>query len=126
MVLLVVACGSDTVEPSVLFEGEDCSSSDPEKWPTSGPLDIEVTNNTETLAAVVMGSYHDGFGHEDLVAYNTDVSTRPDFIDALEILQVASESTSNLGFDHGPGTYFMVCMPDTNTMVVLGDVTMDG
>ena len=109
----------------MLFEGDACSSSDPEKWPPSGSLDIEVTNHTETGAAVVMGTYQDGFGHEDLVAFGTDVSIRPDFIDALEIFEVSSESTSILKFDHGPGTFFLVCMPDTNTMIALGDVTMD-
>ena len=86
--------------------------------------DIEVSNNTETGAAVVMGTYRDGFGHDDLVASGSDVSTRPDFIDAVEIFEAAPESTSSLLFDHGPGTYFMVCMPDNNTMVVLDDVTI--
>jgi len=119
----LAACGSDMVEPTVSFEGEGCSSSDPGKWP-SGPLDIEVSNNTESGAAVVMGTYRDGSGHDDLVAYGSDVSTRPDFIDAVEIFEAAPESTSSLLFDHGPGTYFMVCMPDNNTMVVLDDVTI--
>lgn len=125
VVLVGAACGDDMVEPSVSFVGDNCSSSDPGKWPT-GPLDIEVSNSTETSAAVVMGTYQDGFGHDDLVAYGSDVSSRPDFIDALEIFETAPESTSSLFFDHGPGTYFMACMPDNNTMVVLDDVTIEG
>ena len=125
VVLIVAACGDDMVEPSVSFVGDDCSSSDPGKWP-SGPLDIEVSNSTETSAAVVMGTYQDGFGHDDLVAYGSDISTRPDFIDALEIFEAAPESTSSLSFDYGPGTYFMVCLPDNNTMVVLDDVAIEG
>ena len=72
-----------------------------------------------------MGTYADGFGHDDLVAYGTDTDPRPDFMEALEIFQVAPESTSSLLFDHGPGVYFMVCMPDNNTMVVLNDVIIE-
>ena len=125
VVLFVVACGSETVEPSISFENEECSSSDPTNWP-SGALDILVSNNTDVRTAVVMGSYIDGFGHEDLMAYGSDISTRPDFINALEIFEVAPESTSHLLFDHGPGRYFMVCLPETNTMVVLDDLTVDG
>ena len=73
-----------------------------------------------------MGTYNDGFGHEDLVAYGSDISTRPPFIDALEILEVSSQNTRNLLFDHGPGLYFMICMPDTSTMILLDDVTVEG
>ena len=42
----------------------------------------------------------------DLVAYGNDVSIRPEFINALEIYPVAPQSSSNLAFDPGPGTYF--------------------
>ena len=122
--LLVTACGADGVEPSISFDGEVCSSSDPSKWPSGAP-DILVSNNTTGRTAVVMGTYSDGYGHGDLVAYGSDVSTRPDFINALEIFEVAPESSSNLLFDHGPGRYFMTCLPETNTMVVLDDVTID-
>ena len=72
-----------------------------------------------------MGTYNDGFGRDDLLAYGSDISTRPPFINALEIFESAPESTSNVLFDHGPGTYFMVCMPATDTMVVLNDLTID-
>ena len=123
--LFVVACGSETVEPSISFENEECSSSDPSNWPV-GALDILISNNTGGRVAVVMGTYSDGFGHEDLMAYGSDISIRPDFINALEIFEVAPESTSHLLFDPGPGRYFMVCLPETNTMVVLDDLTVDG
>jgi hypothetical protein len=89
-----------------------------------GPLAIEVTNDTDRRAAVVMGTYADGFTRDDLVAYGSDVSTRPDFIDALEIFEVGPGSTDQLVFDYGPGTYFRVCMPEANTMVVLDDLTI--
>ena len=112
-----------TTEASISFDDETCSSSDPSNWAV-GTLDIHVANNTSNLVAVVMGTYADGFEHEDLVAYGSDISTRPDFINALEIFEVAPETTSNLLFDHGPGRYFMVCMPETNTMVVLDDLTV--
>ena len=120
----VVSCGDSTVQPTVSFDNQGCRSSDVNRWP-SGPPDIEVSNDLETRAAVVMGTYADGFGHDDLVAYGTDTDPRPDFMEALEIFQVAPESTSSLLFDHGPGVYFMVCMPDNNTMVVLNDVIIE-
>lgn len=123
--LSMAACGSDTVEPIISFDEGTCTSSDPSVWP-SGALDIAISNTTSARTAVVMGTYSDGFGHEDLVAYGSDISTRPDFINALEIFEVAPESTRNLLFDHGPGRYFMVCLPDNNTMVVLDDVTIEG
>ena len=122
--LALVSCGSSQVEPTVSFDGEGCSSSDVRSWPSGSP-DIEVSNNTETGAAVVMGTYADGFGHDDLVAYGSDVSTRPVFMDALEIFQVAAGSTTSFVFDHGPGTFFLVCMPDSDTMVVLDDVSIE-
>lgn len=120
MLLALAACGETTVEPSVTFEDGECRSSDPSRWP-SGPLNIEVANSTDSVAAIIMGTYADGYGHDDLVAYGSDVSTRPGFIDALEIFQVAP-GTSTVVFDHGSGIFFMVCMPDPNTMRVLDDV----
>jgi len=125
MVIAVVSCSEGSVEPSVSFDDQNCSSSDVGGWPSSGPIEIEVSNNSNVGTAVVMGTYADGFGHADLVAYGPDVSTRPSFIEALEIHEVSAGATSLLTFDHGPGTYFMVCMPGHNTMVVLEDVTIE-
>jgi len=123
LLLPLAACGEATVEPLVTFEDGECRSSDPSGWP-SGPLNIEVANRTDSVAAVVMGTYADGYERSDLVAYGSDVSARPAFIDALEIFQVAPGS-STVVFDHGSGIFFMVCMPDPNTMVVLGDVVVE-
>ena len=69
-----------------------------------------------------MGTHNDGFGHADLVSYGRDISTRPDFIDALEIYAIGPESTDHVSFDHGPGYYFIVCMDSTSTMIVLNDL----
>lgn len=121
--LLVGSCAADTIEPSVSFDGESCSSSNPADWPAGAP-EILVVNDSTTRGAIVMGTYVDGSNRGDLVAYGSDVSTRPTFIDALEILEAAPESTATVVFDHGPGTYFMVCMPTTDTMVVLDDFTI--
>ena len=121
--LMLAACAETTVEPSITFEGEGCSSSDPSRWPP-GPPEIDVANNMGHPTGVVMGTYDEGYGRDDLVAYGSDVSTRPDFIDALEIFEAAPGS-STLVFDHGAGAYFMVCMPDTNTMVVLEDLVLE-
>ena len=129
MVLLIVAavsCSEDAVDPQVTFSEQGCSSSNADRWPSSEPVKIEVSNNSEVVTAVVMGTYADGFRHADLVAYGSDVSTRPEFIHALEIHQTGPGVTNTLLFDHGPGTFFMVCMPDAGTMVVLDDVTIDG
>lgn len=119
------ACGSATVDPTITIDSQECTSSDPANWP-EGALNIDVSNNTNTSGAVVIGTYTDGFGRDDLVAYGSDVTTRPLFIEALEIFETFPGTTSSLLFDHGPGTYFMVCMPDNNTMVVLDDVTIEG
>lgn len=121
--LFVVGCSEPTVEPSITFDDEGCSSSDVSNWPP-GPPEIEVTNNRSSVSGVVMGTYTEGHERDDLVAYGSDVSTRPTFINALEIFQ-AQPGTSTLMFDHGPGMFFMVCMPDTNTMVVLEDLVID-
>jgi len=120
----IAACDAATVQPRVSFDDQGCASSDTANWP-DGALDIEVSNSTTLLGAVIMGTYDEGYGHEDLVAYGNDVSTRPDFMNSLEIFQVPPGS-STLVFDHGPGTFFMACMPDTNTMIVLDDVTIEG
>ena len=120
-----IACTNSTIEPTISFDDHECSSSDPANWP-AGALTIDVSNNTNTRGAVVIGTYSNGFGHDDLVAYGSDVTTRPSFIEALEIFETFPGTTSSLLFDHGPGTYFMVCMPDNNTMVVLHDVTIEG
>jgi len=69
-----------------------------------------------------VGTYDDGFGHADLVSYGRNISTRPGFIDALEIYEIGSESADHVSFDHGPGHYFIVCMDSTSTMIVLNDV----
>ena len=124
-ILALASCSQPVVEPSVFFDELGCGSSDVSAWPSKGPLEIAVSNTSEVTTAVVMGTYADGFGREDLVSYGSEVSTRPEFIDALEIHQVAPETTNALVFDHGRGIYFMVCMPDMNTMIVLDDVTID-
>jgi len=126
LVFAVAACGdslSVATEPTISFDGDSCSSSDPSDWDLKA-LEIQVANNADRRGAVIMGTYVDGSTREDLVAYGSDVSTRPDFINALEIFEVDPESTDTLLFDHGPGVYFMVCMPGPDTMVVLSDLTI--
>lgn len=123
--LFLGACGTKTIEPSVSFDDESCSSSNPNDWPAGAP-DILLTNNTVTRGALILGTYNEGFGREDLLAYGSDISTRPPFISALEIFEAAPESTRSVLFDHGPGTFFMVCMPAADTMVVLDDLTLNG
>jgi hypothetical protein len=103
------------------LDGTDCTSSIPETW-SGGALEIE-NKNTVTMA-FVMGIYGDGFGHDDLVAYGRDISTRPDFINALEIYDVGPQTTLAVSFDHGPGQYFATCLDSANTMIVLDDVTV--
>ncbi len=122
----LAACASgDTapVDPVVMFEGEQCSSSAPADWP-DGPLEIELSNGLPTRAAVIMGTYDEGFGEEDLEVYGSDISTRPPFINALEIFEIGPDTTDQFEFDHGPGLYFVVCMAATDTMTVLGDLTI--
>ncbi|MGI9529705.1 MAG: hypothetical protein ACR2NG_08340 [Acidimicrobiia bacterium] len=121
--LLAGSCAAGTTEPSVSFDSESCSSSNPADWP-AGPHDILVVNDSTTRGAVIMGTYNNGYSRDDLVDYGSDVSTRPPFIDALEIFEAAPESTTTVLFDHEPGTYFFVCMPTTDTMVVLDDFTI--
>lgn len=103
------------------IDRDDCTSSIPGSWP-NGPIQIEISNQTANTTAVVMGTYDDGFGHADLVSYGRNISTRPGFIDALEIYEIGSESADHVSFDHGPGHYFIVCMDSTSTMIVLNDV----
>jgi hypothetical protein len=105
------------------IDGDDCTSSIPGSWP-NGPIQIEISNQTANTGAVIMGTYNDGFGHADLVSYGRNISTRPGFIDALEIYEIAPESTDHVSFDHGPGHYFIVCMDSTSTMIVLNDLTV--
>lgn len=81
-----------------------------------------MSNSSESRVAVVFGTYADGFGNEDLLDYGEDVTARPGFLNADEIFQVVPESTGTLLLDPDPGTYFLVCMPDTNTMISLGDL----
>lgn len=107
--------------PLIALDGTECMSSIPETW-SGGALEIE-NKNTSTMA-IVMGTYDDGFGHDDLVAYGRDISTRPDFIDALEIFEVGPQTSLVVSFDHGPGQYFATCLDTTNTMIVLEDVTV--
>ena len=126
LAIAAISCSESAVDPSVTFNEQGCSSSRVDRWPSSGPVEIEVSNNSGVVTAVVIGTYSDGFGHADLVAYGSDVSIRPEFIEALEIHRTGPGVTNRLLLDHGPGTFFMVCMPDTNTMIVLDDVTIDG
>lgn len=122
--LTLGSCTSDTTEPTVTFDDGTCSSSDVSNWPKGAP-DILLTNNTDVLTALIVGTYNDGFGRADLLDYGSDISIRPPFITALEIIESAPRSTSNARLDLGAGTYFMVCMPTTNTMVVLDDLSID-
>ena len=124
LMLSITACASSTVQPTVSTDDQGCASSNTDDWP-SGVLAIEVSNNAASGSAIVIGTYDNGFEREDLVAYGSDISTRPPFITALEVFEVAPETIDTLIFDHGPGTYFMVCLTDTNTMVVLDDLTVD-
>ena len=105
----------------IALDGNECTASIPEIW-SGGALEIE-NKNTITMA-VVMGTYNEGFGHADLVAYGRDISTRPDFIDALEIYEVGPQTTRVVSFEHGSGQYFTTCLDSTSTMIVLDDVTV--
>lgn len=107
----------------VVLDGTGCSSTIPSHSGT-GDLDIEIQNRTDGTMALVMGTYNDGFGHDDLVAYGRDISTRPDFIEALEIYEVWPQATRQVSFDHGPGRYFTTCLDTTTTMIVLDDLTI--
>lgn len=124
--LALVGCDpADTapVDPVVTFENGECSSSAPADWP-DGALEIELSNSLPTLAAAIMGTYDEGFGLEDLEAYGSDISTRPPFINALEIFEIDPDTNDQFEFDHGPGLYFVVCMPAADTMTVLGELTI--
>jgi hypothetical protein len=125
LAIAAISCSESAVDPLVTFSEQSCSSSSVDGWPSSGPIEIEVSNNSEVVTAVVIGTYLNGFGHADLIAYGSNVSTRPEFIEALDIHRTGPGVTNTLRFDHGPGTFFMVCMPDTNTMIVLDDLVVD-
>jgi len=84
------------------------------------------TGDIEGISLRMFQLREHGFTRDDLVAYGKDVTTRPPFIDALEIFQVARGETREIAFDHGPGTYFVACMPDTNSMIVLDDMVVEG
>ena len=105
----------------IALDGNQCTSSIPEIW-SGGAFEVE-NKNTITMA-VVMGTYHEGYGHADLVAYGRDILPRPDFIDALEIYEVGPQTTRVVSFEHGPGLYFTTCLDSTSTMIVLHDVTV--
>lgn len=115
---------AEPADPVVTFENDQCTSTPPADWP-EGPLEIELSNGLLSRAAVIMGTYDEGFGLEDLEAYGSDISTRPPYINALEIFEIAAGATDQFGFDHGPGLYFVVCMPEADTMTVLGDLTIE-
>lgn len=121
--LVLNACSTNATEALVSFEDETCSSSDMSNRP-EGSTDILLVNSTDTRTALIVGTYNDGFERADLLDYGTDISTRPQFITALKIFESAPNSTTTVQFDPGPGTYFMVCMPSPNTMVVLDDLTI--
>lgn len=109
----------------VSFDADGCSSTDSGESP-SGSVEIVAANTTSGRVAVVMGTYDDGYDREDLVAYGPDISIRPEFITALGVFEISSQATRTFDFDHGPGTYFVACLPDQNTMVVLDDLRVDG
>ena len=110
------------VNATVALDATGCSSTIPTHSGT-GQLGIEIQNKTDNAMAVIMGTYDEGRDRNDLVAYGRDISTRPDsIIAALEIYEVASQATSQVSFDHGPGHYFTACMDTTSTMIVLNDL----
>jgi hypothetical protein len=111
-------------ERRISFNAEGCSSAD-SRESRSDSIEIVAANTTVRLVAVVVGTYDDGYDREDLVSYGPDISVRPDFITALEIFEISPASTRTLTFDHGPGTYFVTCLPNTNTMVVLDDLRVN-
>jgi hypothetical protein len=112
-----------TERAHVVLDETGCTSSIPETWP-SGVLEIEISNRITGRMALVIGTYAAGFDHQDLVEYGTDVSTRPPFINALEIFEVGPASTRQVSFDHGPGRYFAACMPSSVAMTVLDDLVV--
>ncbi|MGI9608586.1 MAG: signal peptidase I [Acidimicrobiales bacterium] len=120
-----VASDNSEMPARVILDGSGCTSSIPRTWPT-GALPIEIVNDTPTSMALIIGTYADGFGRDDLVAYGRDVSVRPQFIDALEIHQLGPESAADVLFDHGAGNFFTVCMDTTDTMIVLDDLVVSG
>lgn len=108
----------------VIIEDSACSST-PLEWTSPGPVEIDVENRTGRTAAVVIGRYAEGFERADLVAYGRDITTRPDFLEAIEIFQVQPDALATLGpLDLEPGAYGAVCMDTDSTMVVLPDLVV--
>jgi hypothetical protein len=104
--------------------GEGTCHSTVPRTSETGRISLEVHNRTSGMAALVMGVYVEGHGQDDLEDYGRDVSVRPDFLEALEIYDVAAGETAAVEFDQPPGTYFVVCMDTTSTAIVLDDLTV--
>ena len=110
--------------PAVVLDATGCSSTIPSHADLGG-VGIEIHNRTETAMAVVMGSYAEGYERDDLVAYGSDISTRPDFLENAEIFEVGPYETRHVVFDEGSGRYFAVCMDTNSSMIVLDDLVID-
>lgn len=119
--MIVAAC---TPSGDMIATTADACSSTLRADQPRGPVEFSIRNDDVGRSAIVMGTYQEGFGRDDLVAYGRDVTTRPPFITALEIFEVAAGETAEIVFDHGPGTYFVACMPDPNSMIVLDDLVV--
>ena len=139
LAITAASCGSangstDPVETSqpldapalaeaIVLNGTGCSSTIP-SHSASGDVGFKIQNQTTTRMAIIMGSYAEGYGRDDLVSYGRDVSTRPNFLVNPEIYEVAPDSNRQITVERGPGRYFTICMDTPSTMIVLDDLVI--
>ena len=111
---------------TVTFDGVECVSSSTEPWSGDQPI-VEVVNESDGLMALIFGTYDDGYSHSDFDQYAESWvggEDRPDFVEAVEILEVEGSSERNLTFIHGRGRYAVACMAQPETLIALDDVVV--
>lgn len=129
---LMTLTGHDVVvalpeaDGKIVFDGTECVSSIPDGLPGGG-LTAEISNESENLMTFVIGTYQDGYGREDLVAFIEElevIAEPPPFIEILEFHELGSGSDGNYVFSLGDGLFFMLCLQQPSTALVLDDVVV--
>lgn len=124
--------GADEPEADarIVFEEGRCSTTVPERWSSGEALDVELLNLGPDPVEFIIGMYDDGFGREDMLAYAEDKEGTPlgppSFANDRMTVGVSGGDEGLETTDLEPGRYYVVCLADSFTrLIVLDDLVVE-
>ncbi len=113
----------EEADATVVFHDQECEGEQITARPT-GRTVLKLVNDTNEMTWFAMGTYHEGYGREDLIADSegrTNLNP-PSFVDVVHADEVPANGTTLKVFELLEGTYWAVCLSSPARVDVLEDV----